>query len=500
MPKFYITTPIYYVNDRPHIGHAYTTVAADVLARWHKIQGDKVFFLTGTDEHGAKIAAAASAAGKSEKEFVDEKAQTFKEAWQEFNVSYDNFIRTTDSNHILNVEKTLQKLYDREFIYKGDYEGLYCVGCEQYKTKDDLIEGKCAEHNKEPVLMKEESYFFKLSQFKKTLEKKISSDEFEIQPKERKNEVLSFIRRGLKDISISRKNVGWGIPLPFDKPYTTYVWVDAFLNYLTGVGWSGKTDSYPEMWPPEVQLMSKDILRVHATIWPGILLALGFPLPKKIFVHGYFTVNNQKMGKSLGNVIWPEELIKKFGIDGSRYLLMSSLVSGQDSDISWGKLAEKYNADLANGLGNLVSRVVKLNEGIGVKVERKKSKTEFPFTETKVKKSSKKSVSSLVSSSTRRTKSSSPIKNLDKLFKEIKLKEILDEIWQQVAWANKYIEEKKLWELVKTHPKEGKKVLENLISLISGIGEVISPFLPETSEKIIEILKTGQGQPLFPRI
>ena len=464
--KFYITTPIYYVNDRPHIGHAYTTVAADVLARWHKIQGDKVFFLTGTDEHGAKIAAAASAAGKSEKEFVDEKAQTFKEAWQEFNVSYDNFIRTTDSNHILNVEKTLQKLYDREFIYKGDYEGLYCVGCEQYKTKDDLIEGKCREHNKNPILMKEESYFLKLSNFAKILEKKISSDKIEIQPKERKNEVLSFIRRGLKDISISRKNVGWGIPLPFDKSYTTYVWVDAFLNYLTGVGWSGKTDSYPEMWPPEVQLMSKDILRVHATIWPGILLAFGFPLPKKLFVHGYFTVNNQKMGKSLGNVIWPEELIKKFGVDGSRYLLMSSLASGQDGDISWGKLAEKYNADLANGLGNLISRVVKLSSKLKIKSSKSQLK----------------------------------IKNLNKLFEEIRLKEILEEIWKQVAWANKYIEEKKLWELVKTDPKEGKKVLENLISLISEVAEAISPFLPETSEKIKKILETGERISLFPRV
>jgi len=464
--KFYITTPIYYVNDKPHIGHAYTTVAADVLARWHKTKNDKVFFLTGTDEHGIKVAQAAAAAGIPEKEFVDEKAQTFKEAWQELNVSYDNFIRTTDSNHILDVEKTLQKLYDRGFIYKGDYEGLYCVGCEQYKTKDDLIEGKCAEHNKEPILMKEESYFFKLSQFKKTLEKKIYSDKIEIQPKERKNEILSFIKRGLKDISISRKNVSWGIPLPFDKSYTTYVWVDAFLSYLTGAGWLGKTDSYPEMWPPEVQLMSKDILRVHGTIWPGILLAFGFPLPKKIFVHGYFTVNNQKMSKSLGNVIWPEELIKKFGVDGSRYLLMSSLVSGQDSDISWGKLAEKYNADLANGLGNLVSRVAKLNEKFRIK----------------------------------KVKPAKKIKNIDKLFEEIKLKEILDEIWQQVAWANKYIEEKKLWELVKTDPKEGKKVLKNLISLISGIGSVIAPFMPETSEKIIEILKTGKTQQLFPRV
>lgn len=466
MGKFYITTPIYYVNDKPHIGHAYTTVAADVLGRWKKQKGDKVFFLTGTDEHGTKVAQAAATAGKSEQEFVNEKAQAFRQTWQKFNVNYDNFLRTTDPNHIQAVEKTLEKLYERNFIYKDEYEGLYCVGCEQYRNKDDLIDGKCPEHNEKPVLMKEESYFFKLSQFEKTLEKRISSDEFRIEPKERKNEALSFIKRGLKDISISRKNVKWGIPLPFDKSHTIYVWVDAFLNYLTGLGWNGKADSYPEMWPPEVQLMSKDILRVHTTIWPGILLAFGFPLPKKIFVHGYFTINGQKMSKSLGNVIWPEELVEKFGADGSRYLLMSSLSYGQDGDVSWKKLTEKYNADLANGLGNLVSRVVKLNEGIRAKAEVKKAK----------------------------------IKNLDKLFGEIKLKEILDEIWREISWANRHIEEQKLWDLVKKDPKKGKKVLGELISLISEISAVISPFFPETSEKIKEIMKTDTGQPLFPRL
>lgn len=466
MFKFYITTPIYYVNDRPHIGHAYTTIAADVLSRWHKQKGEKVFFLTGTDEHGAKVAQAAAVAEKSEQKFVDEKAAAFKNAWQKLNINYDNFLRTTDENHIKAVKKTLQELYDRKFIYKGEYEGLYCVGCEQYKTKDDLLGGKCPEHNEEPVLMKEESYFFKLSQFQKPLEQKISSGELKIEPEERRNEVMSFLKSGLKDISISRKNVKWGIPLSFDRNFSCYVWVDAFLNYLTGLGWDGQTGKTSEFFPPDIQLMSKDILRVHATIWPALLLALELPLPKKLFIHGYFTVNGQKMSKSLGNVIWPEDLVEKFGTDGTRYLLLSSLSYGQDGDISWEKLIEKYNADLANGLGNLVSRVVKLNGGIGAKVERKKSK----------------------------------IKNLDKLFEEIKLKEILDKIWQQVAWANKYIEEKKLWELVKTDPKEGKKVLENLISLISGIGEVISPFMPETSEKIFAQLEISKSEPIFPRI
>jgi methionyl-tRNA synthetase len=464
--KFYITTPIYYVNDRPHIGHAYTTAAADVLSRWKKQRGEKVFFLTGTDEHGAKVAQAASLAGKFEKEFVDEKAQTFKNAWQKLNINYDNFLRTTDDNHVRAVEKTLQKLYDRGFIYKGEYEGLYCVACEQYKTKDELIDGKCPEHNAEPILMKEESYFFKLSQFEKTLEKKISSGELKIEPEERKNEALSFLKRGLKDISISRKNVRWGIHLPFDKAYTVYVWVDAFLNYLTGLGWDGKDDSYPEMWPPYVQLMSKDILRVHATIWPGILLAFGFPLPERFFVHGYFTISGQKMSKSLGNVIWPEDLVDKFGVDGARYLLMSSLSFGQDGDVSWEKLIEKYNADLANNLGNLVSRVVKLNENIKAKAGKVKPK----------------------------------IRNLDKLVDEVKLKEILEEIWKQVDWANKYIEEKKLWELVKKEPKKAEKALSEIISLISEIAEVISPFMPEASGKIRKILETGETIVLFPRI
>ena len=463
--KFYVTTPIYYVNDRPHIGHAFTTCMADVLSRWHKTEGEKVFFLTGADEHGAKIAAAAAAVAKSEKEFVDEKTNDFKNVWKKLDIKYDNFLRTTDAKHIEAVEKALEKLFEQNLIYKEKYEGLYCIACEQYKTKDDLVNGRCPEHNIEPILMKEDSYFFKLSHFGKMLEKKISSDELEIQPKERKNEILNFIKKGLKDISISRRNVKWGVPLPFDKSYTAYVWVDAFLNYLTGLGWDGNAEHCPEMWPPDIQLMSKDILRVHATIWPGILLALGFPLPKKMFIHGYFTINSQKMSKSLGNVIWPEELIEKFGVDGTRYLLISSLGYGQDGDVSWNKLKEKYNADLANNLGNLVSRVLKLNENIKAEVDKEKPR----------------------------------IKNLDKLFEEIKLKEILDRIWEQVNWANKYIEEKKLWDLARTNPKEAKKVLRELLSSISEIAEKINPFMPETSERIKKILKTGKSELLFPR-
>ncbi|MFH0852291.1 MAG: methionine--tRNA ligase [bacterium] len=469
--KFYVTTPIYYVNDRPHIGHAYTTVAVDVLSRWHKKQGEKVFFMAGTDEHGAKIEQAAAKNNQDVQKFVDEKAQAFKDAWQKLNIEYDNFLRTTDEAHVKAVQAAVQAVYNKGLIYKGEYEGLYCVGCEQYKFEDDLVDGKCREHNIEPQLMKEESYFFKLSEFGKVLEEKISSDELAILPQERKNEILNFLRSGLKDISISRKNVKWGIPLPFDEEQTIYVWIDAFLNYLTGLGWDGSLEfrvksEKLEFFPPDLQLMSKDILRVHATIWPALLLALELPLPKEIFVHGYFTIDGQKMSKSLGNVIWPEELVEKFGVDGARYLLMSSLLQGQDSDVSWEKLTEKYNADLANGLGNLVSRVLTLSEKLKVKSSKSESK----------------------------------IENMDGFFAEIRLKEVLDEIWSQIAWANRYIEEKRLWELVKMDPKEGEKVLAELLSLISEIGEAIAPFMPETSENIKKMLETGAAGPLFPRV
>lgn len=470
MSKFYITTPIYYVNDKPHIGHAYTTCAADVLARLHKAKGEKTFFLTGTDEHGVKVQQAADKNKKNVQDFVDENAQSFKGAWHKLNVKYDNFLRTTDEKHIKAVQAAVQALYDKGFIYKGEYEGLYCVSCEQYKSEGDLVDGKCPEHNEEPVLMKEESYFFKLSQFEKTLEQKISSDELKIGPPERKNEVLSFLKSGLKDISISRKNVKWGIALPFDANHTIYVWVDAFLNYLTGLGWDGnlklETENLKLFFPPDVQLMSKDILRVHATIWTSLLLALELPLPEGIYVHGYFTIDGQKMSKSLGNVIWPEDLVDKFGVDGARYLLMSSLAWGQDGDVTMERFIGKYNADLANGLGNLVSRVATLNSKVKAQIAEPKPK----------------------------------IQNLEKLFEDIKLKEILDEIWVQITWANKYIEEKKLWELVKSNPEEGKKVLAELLSLFSEIGEALEPFMPETSQKIAKILKTGEAQPLFPRV
>ncbi|MFA4872295.1 MAG: methionine--tRNA ligase [Patescibacteria group bacterium] len=470
--KFYITTPVYYVNDRPHVGHAYTTVAADVLARWQKQKGRDVFFEVGTDEHGAKISQAAQKAGQTPPDFGDEKAQAFKDTWKILNIDYSGFIRTTDKAHETAVQKALEILYQKGLIYKGEYEGLYCVGCEQYKNPDDLVDGKCPDHQKEPEKMKEESYFFRLSAFAQILEEKISSGEFKIEPAARKNEALSFIRSGLKDVSISRKNVAWGIPLPFDKEYTTYVWVDAFLNYLTVLGWnpaSEESENFKNFWPPDLQLMAKDILRVHATIWPGLLLGLGLRLPQKFFVHGFFTIAGQKMSKTLGNVIWPEDLVQKFGADASRYLLLSSTPFGQDGDISWEKMIQKYNADLANGLGNLLSRVFNLIEN-NFDGKIKAEKSDFGVSD---------------------------------FMENLQLFEALQIIKAKVDWANKYIDETKIWELVKNDKSKAEKILTELLGAIWSIGASLAPFMPETSQKIMEsarAAKIRKGEILFPKI
>lgn len=468
--KFYITTPIYYVNDRPHLGHAYTTVAADILARWRKQKGDSSFFLTGTDEHGAKVAQAAKNANKTPREFCDEKTESFKAAWERFGIEYSNFIRTTNPNHEAAVQKFLQALFDAGYVCKAQYNGLYCEGCEQYKNPDDLVGGLCPDHKTKPQEMEEESYFFKLSNLQKELDQKIESDEIKIRPAERKNEVLSFIRSGLKDVSISRKNVKWGIPLPFDKEHTTYVWVDAFLNYLTGLGWDGDPQKacHLDFWPPDLQLMAKDILRVHATIWLGLLLALKIPLPKKFFVHGFFTLNGQKMSKSLGNVIWPEELTEKFGADASRYLLLSFTPFGQDGDISWDKMAQKYNADLANGLGNLTSRVFNLIEkNFDGKMEAAKSDLD-----------------------------------ISELMESVQIYEALQLINAKIEWANKYIDENKIWELVKTDKDASRAILAELLGAIIAIGEALAPFMPNVSKKILDQAKAEKikkGEILFPK-
>ena len=470
--KFYITTPIYYTNAKPHIGHAYTTVACDVLARWNKLQGVPTFFLTGTDEHGMKIQKKAEEVGKKPQEFVDEIVYEFKNLWskEKLNIKYDNFIRTTDKAHIKAVQKVLQTLFDKGAIYKGEYEGLYCTGCEQFKSENELVDGKCPDHDIVPEKMKEECYLMKMTSIQNDLIAKIESNEFEIAPEKYKNEISSFLKsQTLNDVSISRKNVSWGVQLPFDENHTTYVWVDAFLNYLTGLGWDGDEKKLPEFWPVDINMIGKDILRVHATIWPAILLHLGIELPKMLFTHGHILSGGKKMSKTLGNVITIDEMLSKFGTDGTRYLLMSGGTFGDDLDLTMERMTEKYNADLANGIGNLISRTVKLS-----------SMTNNQFT---------------ISNEFQMTND-----QISKFLDNFQIDKALDHIWKIISEDNKYIEDNKPWELTKSDIEKFKEVMGKLVSDLYLIYQLLVPFMPETAEKIKKALETKECSPLFQRI
>lgn len=484
MPKkFYITTPVYYVNDVPHIGHTYTTVAADVLARWHRELGEETFFLTGTDEHGAKIEEKARERKIEPQKYADEIAEKFKAAWRELNISNDNFLRTTDEAHVKAVQKALQFMYDKGDIYLSAYEGLYCRGCEQYKTERDLVDGLCPDHRAAPEKMSEECYNFRLSKYQDELLEKIKKDELRILPANRKNEMVSFYEKeGLTDVSFSRKNIKWGIPVPWDKTHTVYVWADAFLNYLTGLGWDGSAPLDKggkgdlKFWPAQVQLMSKDILRVHTTIWAAMLLSLELPLPENIFIHGYFQINGQKMSKSLGNVIAPEDLIKKYGVDATRYLIMSAAVFGHDGDISWEKFDAKYNADLANGLGNLAARVSNLIETNNL--------------ELKLKANSDKKL----------------IKAYGAAMENFKFDEALKVLWDKLRQCDEVLSDKKPWKLdpsASSGREEIKRILEPIAQDILNVAGLLKPFMPTVAEKIIaqfsrENIKKGEA--LFPRL
>jgi methionyl-tRNA synthetase len=477
MKKFYITTPVYYVNAKPHIGHAYTSVAGDALARFHRLQKEEVSFLMGTDEHGLKIQQRAEEAGRDPQVYADEFAGEFKNLWDRLDIKSDIFIRTTNPAHKAAVQRVSQTLFEKGAIYRGFYEGLYCVGCEQFKNENDLVNGRCPDHDTVCEIVKEESYLLKMGDLQNELIGKIEKNEFRIQPEKYKKEILSFLKnKKLKDVSISRKNVSWGIPLPFDSEHTTYVWFDAFLSYLTGLGWSAfakasadKDGDFDKFWPPDIQLIGKDILRVHATIWPVMLMHLGIPLPKLLFTHGHLLSGGRKMSKTIGNVIGIDEMLEKFGVDGTRYLLMSAGTFGEDVDVTMERLTEKYNADLANGLGNLVSRVMRLAQADNFE---------------------------------------SPILNLEgnsndsisKNIENFEFEKALENIWNIIREDDKFVEDNKPWELQKTDEKKFEEAMQKLVSDLSLISELLVPFMPETSEKIKKALETKEKVNLFPRI
>jgi len=465
--KFYITTPIYYVNAKPHLGHTYTTIAADVLARYHRMIGDRTFFATGTDEHGAKIEAKAREAGQEPQVFADGIAASFQLAWDELAITNDRFIRTTEKEHIRAVQKALQQMYEQGDIYLDTYEGLYCQGCEQFKSRRDLVDGKCQEHMVEPEVLKEESYMFRMSKYSDVLLRKIENDELKISPDFRKNEVVRFYRdHGLEDVSFSRQNVKWGIPLPWDESHTAYVWSDAFLNYLTVLGWQGEAGQAPEMFPPDIQLMSKDILRVHATIWPAMLLSLGLPLPREIFVHGFFLVEGRKMSKSLGNVIGPAGLKDNFGVDGTRYLLLRATTFGQDGDISWQWFSDEYNASLANGLGNLVGRSVALVEKL------RKAGLELEKADLLAEKDGALPVGQAWQYYTQRFED----KQLNAVVK--------DSIGSEIRQLDSFITEHKPWVMIKEGDARAGAVLYTVLERLRHLAWMSWPIMPETAEEL----------------
>ncbi len=365
---FYITTPIYYVNDRPHIGHSYTTIAADLMARFHRLNGREVFFLTGTDEHGTKIAEAAAAAGVEPQDFCDNVVEQFKQAWENLSIEYDDFIRTTDERHIKAFRKLMALLKDKkteageDIIYSGEYEGLYCNGCEKFLTERDLVDGVCPDHKRKPELLKEKNYFFRLSAYLDKILMLVETGRLVILPDERRREVLGLFKQGLSDFSISREKVKWGIPLPFDESQNAYVWVDALTNYITAIGYGADDEKFKKLWfdSEVVHFMAKEILKFHCIFWPAILMAADLPLPDKIFLHGFFTIDGDKISKALGNIIDPNDMVEQFGPDATRYLLQTQYPFGVDGDIRKSRFITKYNSDLANDLGNLVSRVARM--------------------------------------------------------------------------------------------------------------------------------------------
>lgn len=463
--KFYITTSIAYTNAPPHLGYALELAQADVLARYRRILGEDVFFLTGTDEHGKKVLEAAEKSEKSPEEFTDEVSEKFRELAKILNLSNDDFIRTTDKKrHWPNVEKIWRDMEKNGDIYKKKYQGLYCVGCEGFIKEKDLINGKCPIHLKEPESIEEENYFFKLSKYADKVKKAIETGKIKITPESRKNEILSFINQGIEDTSCSRskENLKWGIPVPGDNSQIIYIWFEALINYL-----------FPEKyWPANVHCVGKDIFRFHALLWPAMLIASKKPLPENILVHGFINVAGQKMSKSLGNVIDPFELVKKYGTDSVRYFLLREIPPTEDGDYTQEKFENRYNSDLAKGLGNLVARVITMAAKSKVQNPKSKINSKFKIKINKTKNDYKKALS------------------------DFKFNEALMAVWGLISFCDKYIEEKKPWK----ESKSQKEVISDLLSAIQEIAELLKPFLPETSDKILEQLKTNKSQPLFPRL
>lgn len=482
---FYITTPIYYPSGNPHIGHCYTTVACDSVARFKRMQGYDVMFLTGTDEHGLKIEQKAADKGVTPKEFVDEIVGKFKSLWSYMNISYDRFIRTTDDYHIETVQKIFKALYDKGYIYKGEYSGKYCTPCESFWTDSQLDENGCCPECHRPVAFaKEEAYFFKMSPFAECIEKLLTETDY-LRPKTRATELVNnFIKPGLEDLCVSRTTFKWGIPVTFDDKHVVYVWIDALSNYISALGYmNSKYNDFDKFWSADVHMVAKDIMRFHAIIWPAILMALDLPLPKHLAVHGWITFNGEKMSKSLGNVVDPFVLGERYGCDAIRYHILREMALGADSSFSNEIMINRINSDLANGFGNLVSRTVAMADkyfGGTLPTEREADALDDDF-------------KSVVLNT---------FAEVEKYMDETKIKQALESIFKAVDRANKYIDETEPWKLGKDETKKARlaTVLYNLLDAVRIISTLLSPFMPTTMPKVWEQIGATEDDVIYDKL